>query len=564
MTDVGLGAAPPTTTGAELPHGALVALDAATGAERWRYEPSGEGGGLPSGTAAFDATSSTIVAGWATPEGAAGYSVEGIGLDGKLRWRTPGLLPVAAVDGVAVVSTAPDQGSLAVKGLDAATGKQRWTSSPPIGSVLGAVGGSGIVVVAGTGPGGEPPGAAAPSHIDALAPADGTRLWTTTVEGAVSGVPPAITAGVAAVVSCPSSGATKIVAVDLASGKDRWERAGPGCGVAGFLPLAVIGDGVLAAPADAGVVALDAKDGAERWTAAVSGPVMWLAGDAQGLVAFTDGRLVGLDPASGKPRWQLDVGLGAQPPTVGSGIVVVGEVKVAETPSVTITAYDLLTGAPRWHTDLPAQDAQAVVAGDVAVVSYTATDPSTPLATGNAALVGLDVRSGAERWRRTDLGPPFGPPVVDRSTNDLVSTFVPADAAQPEPSVQALQTDGRTRWTAAGLVVLAAGGGLVLATSFDGAALVGLDTRTGTERWRSSGEAGPSAASADRAGGRRGVHAERHRLTATLPESWRALAAPYTDCTINSRALARVGPGGAHRGEPAAGVGAGVRGEPAA
>ena len=61
--------------------------------------------------------------------------------------------------------------------------------------------------------------------------------------------------------------------------------------------------------------------------------------------------------------------------------------------------------------------------------------------------------------------------------------------------MQAVQTDGRTRWTAAGLVVLAAGGGLVLATTFDGAALVGLDTRTGTERWRSSGEAGPSAAS---------------------------------------------------------------------
>lgn len=104
------------------------------------------------------------------------------------------------------------------------------------------------------------------------------------------------------------------------------------------------------------------------------------------LVGGGDGTLAGLDPATGMPVWDLDLGAAiTSRPTVGDGIIVV------RTETGDVRAFDADTGRARWREALSSTgpDDPAIAGGTV-------------YATDGGELIALDLGSGMERWR-TDL-----------------------------------------------------------------------------------------------------------------------------------------------------------------
>ena len=179
--------------------GGVVALDAASGDVVWRRERDA---GLPFGPLLTTTSGDTIVASWSSGSeaGPSDLTVEALGRDGSVRWETPGWRAVAVVDDVIVVTTAQD----GVAGLDGETGEERWRLRDT-GSVLGAQGGSGIAVVAVTGPEGsqEPPTDIEGSTIlEAVGATDGASQWRVDLEGFALPEPPVVAGDVAAVRTC--------------------------------------------------------------------------------------------------------------------------------------------------------------------------------------------------------------------------------------------------------------------------------------------------------------------------------------------------------------------------
>ena len=160
--------------------GGVVALDAASGDVVWRRERDA---GLPFGPLLTSTSGDTIVANWSSGSeaGPSDLTVEALGRDGSVRWETPGWRALAVVDDVIVVTTAQD----GVVGLDGETGEEQWRLRDT-GSVLGAQGGSGIAVVAVTGPEGsqEPPtDIEGRTILEAVGATDGASQWRTDLEG---------------------------------------------------------------------------------------------------------------------------------------------------------------------------------------------------------------------------------------------------------------------------------------------------------------------------------------------------------------------------------------------
>ena len=206
-----------------------------------------------------------------------------------------------------------------------------------------------------------------------------SSVWRWAAPRGYVGMPAADSRGVVA-----SYAKTWLVALDP-QGRPQWEARDDD--LRDVAPLLV--DDVVVAATENGLTAFDRADGRSRWRIDLDDrsntPVL---ADASTIVTTTwDGRLIGVDLASGGMRWEVplpDLVFGA--PAAAAGIAIA-------TWSGGVAAVDAATGRPRWQVDLPEGGTSSpAVAGDVVVVIA-----------GDAAAHAYDVATGRRRWR-TEVG----------------------------------------------------------------------------------------------------------------------------------------------------------------
>ena len=174
------------------------------------------------------------------------------------------------------------------------------------------------------------------------------------------------------------------MAIDAASGREVWRQT------IGTSPIhaPAVANGTIVIASDAGdVKALDPATGAVRWTAHASDagigtPV--IAGDLVFVGAGADStgsRLVAFDLASGAERWHDDRFLAAP--------AIAGDIAYATGPDGLVSAIDRATGAVRWTGSLDGNLRAPAVAGDAVYVS----------ADRLHQVVALDQATGGELWR---------------------------------------------------------------------------------------------------------------------------------------------------------------------
>ncbi|SCG72137.1 Outer membrane protein assembly factor BamB, contains PQQ-like beta-propeller repeat [Micromonospora inositola] len=315
----------------ESPAGRLVALDPRSGRQLWYVATEGGtcGGADALGDPPMIADGVVVVP---APDG----YIQGINArDGSERWRTRVAgAPAAIADGVVLVGT-----QTAYAGLDLATGAQRWTQSVPEAAwgdwrpggrafVLGA--GSTFVVELATAGG---------FSVAALDAGSGRELWRDAVGSVDSTARRYFTDGVDTLAALqggpmdsPHGQATRLVGRDLRSGKPLWatEDLPPNEDDLPQTGIAADGGRVFYASASGRLVALDARSGAERWTASYRTgkdlfvPRLMVGEDA--VVVRQGTQLSVFEAATGAQRWSTRLDSSADPETTaatGKGLVLV-------------------------------------------------------------------------------------------------------------------------------------------------------------------------------------------------------------------------------------------------
>ena len=216
-------------------------------------------------------------------------------------------------------------------------------------------------------------------HTGAIANGPGgelTELWSFHTEGECRAAP--LVAAGTAYVRCSDG---PLHALNVEDGSERWQidpeiavREGPAAVAEGFVYyLDVLGD----------LHAVEVESGTEVWQNA---DLTWSDREAiavaSGLLAMTteDGLLVGLDAATGKERWRVDVGSTTEA-AIADGVVYVGK-------DGGVTALDAATGAAFWHADTPTGDYSGPVVADAVVYFYA-----------GATLFALDAATGHRLWQ---------------------------------------------------------------------------------------------------------------------------------------------------------------------
>lgn len=340
---------------------ALTAYDAGTGARRWQSLvdrrasiPAVAAGTIFVGTATDDRLA---VAAPGTAPPAAPTTGALVALDGATggeRWHVPTAAPIssppAVVDGV-VYARADDGAVLAV---DAETGRERWRSAavvPPIGPDLSVPPIAAPAVAAGL------VYAVGGAVVRALDAATGEERWRTAMDAVNLGTP--VVDGTTLLLVSDRLGG-QIAALDAATGEVRWS-----VGIAAdraLVPAPATADGVvfMVNGSEAGeLLALDIGTGQERWAfrpdfAIVSPPVV-----VGGVVYATSlgGSLYALDAPTGHQRWR--VGVGERLKLLASPVIVAGKAYVVDAAG-TLHAFDGTGASGGAATPSP------VIVGDVA------------------------------------------------------------------------------------------------------------------------------------------------------------------------------------------------------
>jgi outer membrane protein assembly factor BamB len=312
-------------------------------------------------------------------------------------------------------------------------------------------------------------------------------------------------------------GRTIVRSLDAHTGSPRWTRTVPGsldhAPVTGGGWVVLEGCGVRTLDADTGAttgaaVGLDLQLVAGVWAHRVLGmrdgqvvaqplpttapgtrvisdsaypSVVAVAGDL--LVVSTAGRLEAYAAAHPwPPLWSTPLSSTGQ---VGPGVVV-GDRLVVLARDGSLLDVSLTDGRAAWRSvpDAPSLGYTTLLAAGVGRVLATVHDPSRP---ADDALVGVDLRDGAEVWRRPvavawevgagRLGQGTAPVGVVRGAALLVG-------ADPRGAAAVDLATGRIRWTAPVRSVVTAADAVVGLADQGG--VVGLDPETGAVLWRTS------------------------------------------------------------------------------
>jgi outer membrane protein assembly factor BamB len=321
--------------------GDVVAYDAATGVERWRYT----------------GTSSAFI--------------RSVGPDS--------------------VVVAPQYGSLTV--LDLASGRERWhLTLPGDASASVATISDGRIFAGVSYPAA---GSTSPPAVYALDFASGRVQWASVLDEEIElqWAPPVVAGDVVLVAGPPRSGAkvptSYLYALDAGSGEIRWkgdlDSDGPGFHdqppvVGGGLVYAKNTGGPPGQPRPLGVFAFDLRSGKEVWRRESRGPVL-IAGVAHGLLLTVLGEdAVGLDARTGEERWRVPGGRGGP----SSRAIRQGDVLYVLTESSTL-AVDLPSGGLRWRMEIGCQQIPVLADGVLYVPG--------------GRLVALDAGSGTPLWK---------------------------------------------------------------------------------------------------------------------------------------------------------------------
>lgn len=289
--------------------GVIVALDAATGTERWRFDM-----GVASSVAG--ANPPAVVGGvlYAAAHDGTVFALDAA--TGKPIWshETNGTVStgIAVANGIVYVGT--NEGTLYA--LDATTGDQRWSYPTGPISISSPVIADGTVYVGGGG-----------DKLFALDAVSGLLRWQHNVKPGMQSV--TVGDGLAVASGINTSSAVLLIAVDASDGAARWQS-----GRGADLPPAIV-SGTVYVTGGTDVVALAGDRGTPRWAFNASLKVIdvAVAGDAL-LLCRQDGTAIALDAATGKERWRVATGGTATGVAVGSKVMYVAH------GDGSLTAYD--------------------------------------------------------------------------------------------------------------------------------------------------------------------------------------------------------------------------------
>lgn len=243
--------------------------------------------------------------------------------------------------------------------------------------------------------------------VSALDPADGTVRWRHPIDATlVLSRPPVLSGGL---VHPPLDGGPQLEALDPGTGRPRWQKT-----FSGRVSLGYAGGMTLLTGADGKVTGVDSASGDSRWNrriAGLSGPRLFsFAGDrlAYATSEAPDGtstRVAALDPGTGDVRWQEKLAGRLEPigTTAAGSSVFFTALDTVYGDTVAVLDYDPATGASRKvDVSVPLHQAQGVVRGDTVYL----------LAAGGA-LIAVDLKAGKQLWR-LETSVTFGStPVMD-------------------------------------------------------------------------------------------------------------------------------------------------------
>ncbi|MBO2464726.1 outer membrane protein assembly factor BamB family protein [Actinomadura violacea] len=281
--------------------GRLIALDARTGKQRWQHKKSGRDGGA-AGWRTPVASGGVLYVGWPDTDGTLyAYDVK----TGKERWRTvlPGDPREPGAGGGLVVVDAGD-----LVALRASDGSRRWHRNVGnVQDVTPAVAGGAVFT-------------ADASTVYALDAGDGHVRWRHHIGSGGDQYARNSPVASGGMVFCGSGDAT-LVALDAASGAERWHFLG---GTAVGDP-AVAGGAVFVGDGSGNMNALDARTGATRWRFATGDENVGEPSVDGGVLCFlTKNWGFGVDAASGRALWKTAVGNGVRADVAAGGLYHIG------------------------------------------------------------------------------------------------------------------------------------------------------------------------------------------------------------------------------------------------
>lgn len=297
-------------------------------------------------------------------------------------------------------------------------------------------------------------GSGDPGTFHCLDAASGERRWSFEPVGYATSAP-AVADGTVYL----GTWGRRVYALDARTGDVAWEadvghRVGSSSPavVDGTVYLGTVGDGPLVVTGEtdedafeaAAVVALDAATGEERWRYGEFGrkenvDASPAVADGTVFVGGGEGAVVALDAATGGERWRRETGASVRAsPAVAGGTVYVGVHEAGE-----VVALDAGDGTEVWRAGLDGRNVKAspavadgtVFAASTRLVGCTGDCEDAPDSTG--FLSALDAADGTRRWRHETAPDTRSDPAVA----DGVVYFGRGDG------FEAVTADGESRWT---------------------------------------------------------------------------------------------------------------------